>query len=213
MLSLTSDDMPNFTRHTPEEIRGAQQKALNLWVGAISPLWAPFWLASAVGVSLWSLGLGLRRFEESLRTASAASIDSGAATDVAGTVQTMVDDGVIAPIQATGKAIADMTSAATPSPQAIADQMKSTGDEVTAQAVEAAHAVTEGGDTATTRAVEQAEAQVDTQADAADDIAEDTGSLLPQGSLLPKGGAAIAAAADTAIAEADRPNLRKPKKS
>ncbi len=207
MLSLTSDDMPNFTRHTPEEIRGAQQKALNLWVGAISPLWAPFWLASAVGVGLWSLGQGFRRFEGTLRIVPGATLDSG--TDVAGTVQTMVDDGVIAPIQATGKAIEDMTSAATPSPQAIADQMKSTGDAVTAQVADTAHAATGMVDKATTRAVEQAEAQVD----AAEDIADDTGSLLPQGSLLSQGGAATAAAADTAIAEADRPNLRKPKKS
>ena len=209
MLSLTSDDMPNFTRHTPEEIRSAQQKALNLWVGATSPLWAPFWLASAVGLGLWSLGQGFRRFEGTLRTVPGAPLDSGAATDVAGTVQTMVDDGVIAPIQATGKAIEDMTSAATPSPQAIAEQMKATGDEVAAQATDAAHAATGMVDKATTRAVEHAEAQ----ADAAADIAEDTGSLLSQGSLLPQGGAATAAAADTAIAEADRPNLRKPKKS
>ena len=209
MLSLTSDDMPNFTRHSPEEIRDAQQKALHLWVGATSPLWAPFWLASAVGVGLWSLGHGFRRFGETLRAVPGAPLDSGNATDVVGTVQTMVDDGLIAPMQATGKAIEDMTSATTPSPQAIADQMKSTGDEVTADAEDAAHAATGVADKATTLFVEQAEAQVD----AAEDIADDTGSLLPQGSLLSQSGAAAAASADTAIAEADRPPLRKPKKS
>ena len=203
MLSLTSDDMPNFTRHTPEEIRGAQEKALNLWVGATSPLWAPFWLASAVGIGLWSLGQGFRRFETSLRPAPDAAID------VAGTVQTMVDDGVIAPIQATQKAIEDMTSADTPSPQAIADQMKATGDEVTEKATDVAQAATGAADTATALFVEQAQAETD----AVQDVAEDTGSLMPTNSLLPKGGAATAAAADSAIAEADRPNLRKPKKS
>ncbi len=213
MLSLTSDDMPNFTRHSPEEIRHAQQKALNLWVGATSPLWAPFWLASAVGVGFWSLGQGFRRFQDTLRTNTGALADNGSATDVAGTVQTMVDDGVIAPMQATGKAIEDMTSAEAPSPQAIADQLKSTGDDVTATATDAAHATTDLADKATTLFVDEALAQTDAQVDAVEDIADDAGSLLPSGGLLPQGGAAAAAAADTAIAEADRPNLRKPKKN
>jgi hypothetical protein len=206
MLSLTSDDMPNFTYASPEEMRGAQEKALNLWVGATSPLWAPFWLASAVGVGLWSLGQGFRRFEEALRaTPESLTVwaSGGGATDVAGTVQTMVDDGVITPMQTAGKALQDMGKAVTPSPKAVADQMKAAGDGITAKTVDAAHAATRTVDKATNRAVEQAEVQ----ADAAADVADDTGSLLPQG-------AAAAAAADTAVSpsDSDRPSLRKPHK-
>ncbi len=210
MLSLTGDELPNFTYASPEDVRGAQQKALNLWVGATSPLWAPFWLASAVGVGLWSLSQGFRQFEalRPMTTAVPSPVDRApaTATDVAATVQTMVDDGVIAPMQAAGKAIQDMTTAVTPSPQAISDQMKTAGDDVVAEATEIAQTATSTVDKATTRAVEQAEAQVDVQADAVADIANDTGSLLPPA------GAAAAVAADTAVAAADgdRPQLRKP---
>ena len=207
MLSLTSDDMPNFTYASPEEIRGAQEKALNLWVGATLPLWAPFWLASAMGVGLWSLAQGFRRFEEGMRAApdSLTVWMGGNATDVAATVQTMVDDGVIAPMQTAGKALQDIGKAATPSPRAVADQMKAAGDDITARTAAAARTATDTVDKATNRAVEQAKAAVDVQADAAADIADDTGSLLPQG-------AAAAVAADTAVSpsDSDRPSLRKP---
>jgi len=206
MLSLTSDDMPNFTAASPEEIRGAQQKALHLWVGATSPLWAPFWLASAIGVGFWSLGQGFKRAQATIGTLPdtlGALTAEPSSTDIAGTLQIMVDDGVIAPMQAAGKAIQDMTTAVTPSPQAISDQMTAASDDIAAKTAEVAHAATATVDKATTQAVEQSDVQID----AAADIAEDTGSLLPEIA------AATAASADTAVATADRPIVRKPKKS
>ncbi len=210
MLSLTSDDMPNFTYATPEEMRGAQEKVLNLWVGATSPLWAPFWLSSAVGVGLWAWGQGFRHVQETVAAIpdSIKALSDGATpTDVQGTVQNMIDDGVIAPIQAAGKAIQDMTAAVTPSPQAVADQVKAATDETTAKAEDLGDAATTTVDKATTRAVEETKLQ----AEAAADVMADTGTLLTAGvEALPK--AATAVAADTAVAasDSDRPALRKP---
>ena len=216
MLSLTSDDLPKFTYPTPEDMKGAQEKALNVWVGATSPLWAPFWLASTVGIGLWAMGQGFRRTRDTLNVVPElyASVETPSATDVAGTVQTMVDDGVIAPMQAAGKAIQDMTTAVTPSPQAIVDQINAAGDEATAKAADLAEAATSTVDEATTRAVEQAEAQVDAQAEAVADVSTDAGSLFPV-DVASAGPAAAAVAADTAIAESDavRPALRKPRKT
>ena len=228
MLSLTSDDMPNFTYASPEEMRGAQEKALNLWVGASLPLWAPFWLASAFGVGVWALGQGFKRAQGAIGAGFEPPVGAAvqnSATDVAGTVQNMVNDGVIAPMQAAGQTIQDMTTAVTPSPQTVVEPIKTTddavktagdeakvvGDDVTAKATELGHAATTTVDKATKRAVEASEAQ----ADAAVDVIADTGSLLTGGSaLLPPASskAATAVAADTAIAPADsdRPALRKP---
>jgi hypothetical protein len=217
MLSLTSDDMPNFTYATPEEMRGAQEKALNLWVGATSPLWAPFWLSSAVGIGLWAWGQGFRRVQETVAAipdSFKALSDGTTPTDVQGTVQNMVDDGVIAPIQTAGKAIQDVTAAVTPSPQAVADQVKSVADQVktatdeaTVKAGALGHAATSTVDKATTRAIEETKAQ----SDAAADVMADTGTLLTASAeTLPKAAAAVAA--DTAVApsDSDRPALRKP---
>jgi len=207
MLSPTYDEMPNFTYASPEEIRDAQEKALNLWVGATSPLWAPFWLASTVGVGLWALSQGFKRTQETLGAVPdgiSAWVGGTSATDVAATVQTMVDDGVIAPMQAAGKAIQDMTTAVTPSPQAIAEHLKSASDEATETAAKAAEVTTVLADHATAGAVETFEAQ----ADAAADVAEDAGSLLPADAP------AAAVAADTAVSASDAvpPPPRKPRK-
>ena len=203
MLSLTSNDMPNFTPATPEKVSGAQEKALNLWVGATSPLWAPFWLASAFGIGLWAVGQGFKRAQGAIGTVPPLGIlpSTSSTTDVAGTVQSMVDDGVIAPMQAAGKAIADMTTAVTPSPDAIAEQIKTAGDEATTKAAELGQAATDTVDEATTRAVEQSEAQVDAVAE----VAKDTGSLFAEGSVLVPEAAksATAVAADTAVSAAD----------
>jgi len=215
MLSLTSDDMPNFTYASPEEMRGAQEKALNLWVGATSPLWAPFWLSSAVGIGLWAWSQGFRRVQETVGAMPDSFKIAGSVappTDVQGTVQNMVDDGVIAPIQAAGKAIQEMTAAATPSPQAdqvksVADQVKAAGDEATSRAADLGRAATTTVDKATERAIERTEAQ----ADAAADILADTGTVLTEGAgTMPKAAAAVAADTAVAASDSDRPALRKP---
>jgi hypothetical protein len=218
MLSLTSDDMPNFTYATPEEMRGAQEKALNLWVGATSPLWAPFWLSSAVGVGLWAWGQGLRQIQETVGAIpdSLKALGNGVATtDVQGTVQNMVNDGVIAPIQAAAKAIQDVTEAVTPSPEAIAEQIKAAVDDVTPPVVTIQEAVAapleEVPAPVVEKVVEKAEAKVEPQVEAAADVVADTGTLLAEPlDLMPK--AAVAAAADTAVSVSDgvRPAPRKP---
>jgi hypothetical protein len=230
MLSLTHDDMPNFTPSSPEDVREAQKKALNLWVGAMSPLWAPFWLASTVGIGVWAVGQGFKRAHTAIGT-----VPEPLSTDVAGTVQNMVDAGVIAPIQAAGKAIEDMTAAVTPSPQAIADQIKATSDDAVAATTDLAEVATVAVDETTQKVVETSDAQID----AAGDVAEDTGSLVaevtptpvpeavktlfPAATSAPASGAtkqalkatsAVAAAtADTAVAVADTvpPAPRSPK--
>jgi hypothetical protein len=61
MLSMTDMDAPTISLATPEDVKAASEKAVNFWVGAMSPLWVPFWAASTVGVSVWALAQGLKR--------------------------------------------------------------------------------------------------------------------------------------------------------
>lgn len=66
MLSMTDMDAPpnealKISLATPEDVKAASEKAVNFWVGALSPLWVPFWAASTVGVSVWALAQGLKR--------------------------------------------------------------------------------------------------------------------------------------------------------
>ncbi len=60
MLSMEMD-APKISLATPDDFKDASQRAMNIWVGAMSPLWAPFWAATTFGVSLWALGQGLKR--------------------------------------------------------------------------------------------------------------------------------------------------------
>lgn len=61
MLSMTDMDAPTISLATPEDVKAASEKAMNFWVGALSPLWVPFWAASTVGVSVWALAQGMKR--------------------------------------------------------------------------------------------------------------------------------------------------------
>jgi hypothetical protein len=77
MLSMTDMDAPpnealKLSLATPEDVKAASEKAVNFWVGAMSPLWVPFWAASTVGVSVWALAQGLKR------TGMSAEIDPDA---------------------------------------------------------------------------------------------------------------------------------------
>jgi len=61
MTSMTDTaGFPAFSLELPDDVRAASERALNLWVGATSPLWMPFWAASGFGVGMWSLLRGFR---------------------------------------------------------------------------------------------------------------------------------------------------------
>lgn len=47
----------------PEDVKAASERLMNLWVGAMSPLWVPFWAASSVGVGLWAVMRNLKPAE------------------------------------------------------------------------------------------------------------------------------------------------------
>ncbi|MEI9902688.1 MAG: hypothetical protein WDN06_00895 [Asticcacaulis sp.] len=50
---MTSDaELPKISLATPEDYKQASEKAMNFWVGALSPLWAPFFAASRVSASV-----------------------------------------------------------------------------------------------------------------------------------------------------------------
>jgi hypothetical protein len=61
MLSMTDADTPKVSFATPDEVRLASEKAFNIWLGAVSPLWAPFMAATAAGLSFWSMSQAVRR--------------------------------------------------------------------------------------------------------------------------------------------------------
>ncbi len=60
MFSMTNSET-EISLATPEDVRQASEKALHIWVGALSPLWAPFFAATATGLGLWSMGQAVRR--------------------------------------------------------------------------------------------------------------------------------------------------------
>ena len=61
MLSMTQTDAPRISLATPEDVKAVTAQALNIWTGALSPLWLPFWAATTVGVGIWTFGQALKR--------------------------------------------------------------------------------------------------------------------------------------------------------
>jgi hypothetical protein len=57
----TYSDTVRISLATPDDIRELAERNLHLWVGASSPLWAPFWTAASFGIGLWSLGQAMAR--------------------------------------------------------------------------------------------------------------------------------------------------------
>lgn len=47
----------------PEDVKKASERMMNLWMGAMSPLWAPFWVASSFGVGMWALARNVKPAE------------------------------------------------------------------------------------------------------------------------------------------------------
>jgi len=60
MLSMTDADT-TISFATPDDVRQASEKAVNIWVGALSPLWAPFLAATAAGLGFWSMSQAMKR--------------------------------------------------------------------------------------------------------------------------------------------------------
>ena len=61
MLSMTDAETPKVSFATPDDVRLASEKAFNIWLGAFSPLWAPFLAATATGLGFWSATQVMRR--------------------------------------------------------------------------------------------------------------------------------------------------------
>ena len=66
MLSMTDYPTPKFPA-TPEEIKAVSEKVMNFWVGALSPMWVPFWAASGFGLSAWAMTQNLSKNEGLLK--------------------------------------------------------------------------------------------------------------------------------------------------
>lgn len=47
----------------PDDVKKASERMMNLWMGAMSPLWAPFWAASSFGVGMWALARNVKPAE------------------------------------------------------------------------------------------------------------------------------------------------------
>ncbi len=66
MPDTLSPQFPPFSQ-TPESLKSASQQALNIWVGAMSPLWAPFWAATSFGLGAWMVSQSLTRTEDMMK--------------------------------------------------------------------------------------------------------------------------------------------------
>jgi hypothetical protein len=47
----------------PDDVKKASERMMNLWMGAMSPFWAPFWAASSFGVGMWALARQMKPAE------------------------------------------------------------------------------------------------------------------------------------------------------
>ncbi|WP_443750509.1 hypothetical protein [Asticcacaulis solisilvae] len=59
MLSMTDTDT-TVSFATPDDVRQASEKAFHIWLGAFSPLWAPFMAATATGLGFWSMSQAMK---------------------------------------------------------------------------------------------------------------------------------------------------------
>ncbi|MGN6207729.1 hypothetical protein [Asticcacaulis sp.] len=73
---MTDYPTPKFPA-TPEEVKAASEKMVNFWVGALSPMWVPFWAASSFGLGAWAMTQSLSKGEGLLK-------DMPQMTDLAG---------------------------------------------------------------------------------------------------------------------------------
>ncbi len=67
LLTATETEALRFTAPSLDETRQASEKALNLWVGASLPLWAPFFAAASAGIGAWAMVRTWQRGEAFVR--------------------------------------------------------------------------------------------------------------------------------------------------
>ncbi|MEI9905905.1 MAG: hypothetical protein WDN06_19825 [Asticcacaulis sp.] len=64
MISMTEEmSATKFPFWAPEDIQQSSEKAMNFWVGALSPYWVPFWAASGFGLGAWAMSRNLMQGE------------------------------------------------------------------------------------------------------------------------------------------------------
>jgi len=71
MLTMSDFQMPRFspfkTAATPQDMKQASEKVVNFWVGALSPMWVPFWAATSFGMGAWAVSQSLGKSEDLLK--------------------------------------------------------------------------------------------------------------------------------------------------
>jgi len=146
MLSMTEIDSPTYSLATPNDVKQASQKALNIWVGALSPMWVPFWAATSFGLGAWALTQSLGK-AEGLRDLPLASQWPGFSgtwakealkveAEVAAPVEAVVEavETVAEPVvEAVAETIAEAPAKVEETAEAVADKV----EEVAAPVVEA----------------------------------------------------------------------------
>ncbi len=182
MLTMTDIDSPKFSLATPEDIKQASEKVLHFWVGAMSPMWVPFWAASSFGLSAWALTQSLTK-AEGLRDLPLASQWPGFSGTWAKEALKVVEEDVVAPAEATVAVVEDAV-------EEVAEKTVATAEEVSETVTEAAAPVVED----TTKAVESATAEV---------VAE-TKPLIDPVTEVPVVPAVAEAIAETPVVEAPK---------
>ncbi len=143
MSTMTQTESPTYSFATPDDVKQLSQKALNIWVGAMSPLWAPFWAASSFGLGVWALTQSLTK-AEGLR-------DLPLASQWPGFSGTWAKEAL--------QVVADPVAAATEVVEPVAETVSEAVAEAPTKAVEAVEAVAEEPAKAV-EAVETAAAEV-----------------------------------------------------
>lgn len=71
MPTMSDYQMPKFPSFkpmaTPEEMKEASEKVMNFWVGALSPMWVPFWAATSFGMGAWAMTQSLGKTEDLMK--------------------------------------------------------------------------------------------------------------------------------------------------
>jgi|GEM_PF-983011 len=153
MLSMTDYPTPKFPA-TPEEVKAASEKVVNFWVGALSPMWVPFWAASSFGLGAWAVTQSLSKSEGLLKDmpqmADLANkwpgfngVWTAARTEAAETAES-VTESVVGAAKATAKAAentvekaADAVVEAAPEPKVVFDPVIEAPVAVSEAAIEA----------------------------------------------------------------------------